>query len=117
MSKFFTYDDRLEIQKGLKENESFKSIAKRLGKSPSTISREVRNYLSEVATGHPGFPFNACKNRFDCRVKKYVEEIVPEHLPSTVNCAETATCTVLISLKKSVRQDFVYHMYVMAVRR
>ena len=70
MSKFFTYDDRLEIQKGLKENESFKSIAKRLGKSPSTISREVRNYLSEVATGHPGFPFNACKNRFDCRVKK-----------------------------------------------
>ncbi len=70
MSKFFTYEDRLEIQKGLKDNESFKSIAKRLGKSPSTISREVRNYLSEVATGHPGFPFNACRNRFSCRLKK-----------------------------------------------
>lgn len=69
MSKFFAYDDRLEIQKGLKESESFKSIARRLGKDPTTISREVRKHLSEVATGYPGFPFNACKNRLNCRKK------------------------------------------------
>ena len=67
MSNFFTYDDRLIIQKELKEHSSFKAIAKQLGKSPSTISREVRKYLSVVATGHPGFPYNACKNRSSCK--------------------------------------------------
>jgi len=69
MSTFFTYEERLTLQKHLKESQSFKEIARNLGKNPSTISREVRKYLSEVATGHPGFPYNACKNRFNCRKK------------------------------------------------
>ena len=70
MSKFLTYEDRLVFQRELKENTSFKAIAKQLGKSPSTISKEVKKYLSEVATGHPGFPYNACKNRFNCKIKR-----------------------------------------------
>lgn len=70
MSKFFTYEERLELQKNLKESLSFKEISRRLDKNPTTISREVRKYCSEVATGYPGFPFNACKNRFNCRMKK-----------------------------------------------
>lgn len=70
MSKFFTYEERLELQKFLKESLSFKEISRRLDKNPTTISREVRKYSSEVATGYPGFPFNACKNRFHCRNKK-----------------------------------------------
>ena len=69
MSTFFTYEERLTLQKYLKESKSFKEIARSLGKNPSTISREVRKYLSEVATGYPGFPYNACKNRFNCRKK------------------------------------------------
>jgi len=69
MSKFFTYEERLELQKYLKESLSFKEISRRLGKSPTTISREVRKYSSVIATGYPGFPFNACKNRFHCRNK------------------------------------------------
>ena len=70
MSTFFTYEERLELQKYLKESLSFKEISRRLNKNSTTISREVRKYCSEVATGYPGFPFNACKNRFNCRVKK-----------------------------------------------
>jgi IS30 family transposase len=70
MSKFFTYEERLELQKYLKESLSFKEISRRLDKSPTTISREVRKNSSEIATGYPGFPFNACKNRFNCRIKK-----------------------------------------------
>lgn len=70
MSKFFTYEERLELQKYLKESLSFKEISRRLDKNPTTISREVRKYSSEIATGYPGFPFNACKNRFNCRFKK-----------------------------------------------
>jgi len=69
MSTFFTYEERLEIQKFLKESLSFKEISRRLGKNPTTISREIRKNSSEVATGYPGFPYNACKNRFNCRYK------------------------------------------------
>ena len=53
MSKFFTYEDRLEVQKYLKESLSMKAIARELGKDPTTISREIKKYSSEVATGHP----------------------------------------------------------------
>ena len=81
MSKFFTYEERLELQKFLKESLSFKEISRRLDKNPTTISREVRKYTSEVATGYPGYPFNACKNRFNCRVKDVCEK----------NCTRKAT--------------------------
>ncbi|HYF83897.1 MAG TPA: IS30 family transposase [Clostridia bacterium] len=69
MSKFFTYEERLELQKFLKECLSFKEISRRLDKNPTTISRELQNHYSEVATGYPGYPYNACKNRFTCRKK------------------------------------------------
>ena len=69
MSKFFTYEERLDLQKFLKDSFSFKEISRRLDKNPTTISREVRKYSSEVATGYPGYPFNSCKNRFNCRKK------------------------------------------------
>ena len=69
MCKFFTYEERLNLQKYLKESFSFKEIGRRLGKDPTTISREVRKYLSEIATGYPGFPYNACRSRFNCRKK------------------------------------------------
>lgn len=69
MSKFFTYEERLTLQKYLKDNLSFKEIARRLDKNPTTISREVRNHFSTVATGSPGFSYNACRSRFNCRNK------------------------------------------------
>ncbi len=69
MSKFFTYEDRLNLQKGLKESLSIKAIAVSLEKNPTTVSREIKKYSSEIATGYPGFPFNECKNRFRCRAK------------------------------------------------
>lgn len=70
MSKFFTYEDRLSLQKYLKDSLSFKEIAHRMDKNPTTISRKVRKYSSPVATGYPGFPFNAYKSRYACRKKK-----------------------------------------------
>ena len=44
MSHYTTFEERLEIENGLRENLSFGEIAKRLGKNRSTISREVRKY-------------------------------------------------------------------------
>ena len=69
MANFFTYEERLTLQKLLKEGLSFKKIASQLHKDPSTISREVRKYAVEIATGKPGYSFNACKNRFSCKIK------------------------------------------------
>ena len=69
MANFFTYEERLTLQKLLKEGLSFKKIAAQLHKDPSTISREVRKYAVEIATGKPGYSFNTCKNRMTCRIK------------------------------------------------
>ena len=69
MANFFTYEERLTLQKLLKEGLSFKKIAAQLHKDPSTISREVRKYAVEIATGKPGYSFNACKNRMTCKIK------------------------------------------------
>lgn len=35
MSKYFSYEERLDLQKYLKEGLSFKEISRRLGKDPS----------------------------------------------------------------------------------
>jgi hypothetical protein len=70
MPKFFTYEQRLDLQKDLKDGLSMKVIGCQLEKDPTTISGEIRNNSSEVATGYSGFPFNECKNRMNCSKKK-----------------------------------------------
>ena len=69
MSNFFTYAERISLQKFLGEGLTFKEIARTLGKDPSTISREVRKHMSQVATGRPGYPYNPCRHRKNCRAK------------------------------------------------
>lgn len=46
-----------------------KAIAIYLEKNPATVSGEVKKYSSEVATDYSGYPFNECRNRFNCRNK------------------------------------------------
>ena len=41
-NKHMTLDDRIEIQECLTKGMTFKDIAKRIGKSPTTVSREVK---------------------------------------------------------------------------
>ena len=99
-----------------KDSLSFKEIARRMDKNPTTISREVRNYSSLIATGYPGFPYNACKNRFDCRKKKSVEKSVHGNQISTVSSVNPAIPTVQTFWKKSAWRDFGCPMSVMAVK-
>ncbi len=44
-NKHMTLEDRIEIQECLAKGMTFKSIAKRIGKSPTTVSREVKAHL------------------------------------------------------------------------
>ena len=47
--------EREEISRGLSRDESLRSIAHRLGRSPSTVSREVKNqWGSPEVSGHRG---------------------------------------------------------------
>ena len=94
MSKFFTYEDRHSLQKYLKASLSFKEIARRIDKNPTTISREVCNYSSLIATGYPGFTFNACKSRFDCRKKKVCGKECTRKSDSIVSFANPVIQTV-----------------------
>lgn len=43
--KHMTLDDRIEIQECLNKGMTFKDIAKRIGKDPTTISKEVKKHL------------------------------------------------------------------------
>lgn len=70
MAKFLGYEDRQEIQNGLKEHLTFTEIGKRLGRDRTTITKEVRNYSVEQDTGYSVFPHNTCKYRKGCRRKK-----------------------------------------------
>jgi len=51
-NKHMTLDDRIEIQECLSKGMTFKAIGKRIGKSPTTISREVKTHLKAHINGY-----------------------------------------------------------------
>ena len=69
MSKFLTFEDRLIIEKGLRENQSFGAIAKLIGKDRTTIAKEVKKYAFDQKTGYSSYPYNACIHRVSCKEK------------------------------------------------
>ena len=64
-SKHLSYDDRLTIEKGLKEGCSFREIASRTGKSLSTVSREIKLHRYPKERNMFNNP-NICRHRRDC---------------------------------------------------
>lgn len=63
-NKHLTIQDRIEIQKGIENNDSFASIARSIGVSTSTISREVRQNRELFIP--KGAKFNTCIHKRDC---------------------------------------------------
>mgnify|MGYP002626612800 CR=1 FL=1 len=64
-SKHLSYDDRLTIEKGLKEGCNFREIASRTGKSLSTVSREIKLHRYPKERNMFNNP-NICRHRRDC---------------------------------------------------
>lgn len=85
MSRFITFEDRLEIEVCLKENKGFTDIGKKLSKDRTTISKEIRKYSKVKEAGSPNYPANSCKLRKNCRRKKVCGKVACKH-PQTVNC-------------------------------
>ena len=50
--KHLTLDDRIEIQECLNKGVSFKAIARRIGKDPTTVSKEVKKHIHINETPH-----------------------------------------------------------------
>ena len=49
MSKHLSLDERMDIEKYLTQNKSFKEIGKLVNKNCTTISREIKNhYVTKI---------------------------------------------------------------------
>ena len=85
-NKHMTLDDRIEIQECLAKGISFKNIGKRIGKSATTVSREVKLHLQVHSNGYTRseevcplllkapFVCNGCnkKSRSSCPFKRQI---------------------------------------------
>lgn len=65
-----SFDERLEIEKGLKNNLSFKQIGKNINKDCTTISKEIRNHVSYKNIGAVGRSFQDCIHRKNCEFRE-----------------------------------------------
>ena len=120
----------------LNEQESFKAIARALGRDPSTISKEVRRHLRFVQKGGYGRPFNDCIKRKECLIiglcgkekcekdscknckhgctphcPDYIKEVCPRLLrpPYVCNgCEKDTSCTLE---RRAYRPVFAQHEY------
>lgn len=67
MSRHLTLSDRESIAASLNQRVSFNRIAECMGRSSSTISREVRKHRTFVDKGAPYRPINRCTKRYECK--------------------------------------------------
>lgn len=98
MSKFLNYEDRLLIEKGLNNQDSFGDIGKSVGKDRTTIAKEVKKYAYEQKTGYSNYPYNPCKHRKTCTYKKLCQNKCDA--TSKYKCSLCIKCT-------SVCPDFI----------
>lgn len=69
-NKHLSFDDRLEIESGLKTRKTFKEIGNIVGKDCTTISKEIRNHLIVKDISSVGRKFNNCVNRKNCEFRQ-----------------------------------------------
>ena len=67
--KHLSLEERKAIEYGLGQSFSFKRIAKSIGRSATTVTREVTKNSFARQSGAFGSPFNNCANRFGCTVQ------------------------------------------------
>ena len=120
-NKHLSFEDRLNIEKGLMERKSFKEIAKSIDKNCTTVSREIKNHYVTVNTGAIGRTFNNCLLRKNCPNRgkncsiKYCSEFKEETCnkllkpPYVCNgCKYKSSCTLV---KKIYRSEYAQNEY------
>ena len=65
--KHLTWEERQEIQRGLREHRTFAEIAMMIGCSADTISKEIRKHRYHKVQDSKRYVPNRCKHRESCR--------------------------------------------------
>lgn len=73
--KHLTLSQRLEIEKALLVGESFATIARKLDKDPSTISKEIRKHSRVKERKNPDFAPIPCNNRKGCKIRYLCDDL------------------------------------------
>ena len=103
-NKHLTDEERLQIENLLKQRYSIKSIADRLGKSTSTISREVRKRAQESEKFAAHYPHNRCIKRRECHRCQLCED--------KPNCTRRcALCNRCNNICPSYEEDVCLKLY------
>jgi IS30 family transposase len=89
--KHFSLEERTVIQSELNSSKSFKAIAEQLGKSTSSISREIRRHIEQKESGSYGRHFNDCVNRFSCSLENVCQGAFPCSRKLCRNCKKCKT--------------------------
>ena len=84
--KHFSLEERSVIQDELSSGKSLKAIAEQLGKSPSSISREIRRHIKQKESGSYGRQFNDCVNRLSCSLENVCQGAFPCSRKLCRNC-------------------------------
>lgn len=66
--KHLTFEQRVDIEKGLTENKNFAEIARIIGKDPSTVSKEVRLHAHTKERPDAGYTNPPCIHRKTCKI-------------------------------------------------
>lgn len=67
--KHLTLSQRIDIEQALLNGENFASIARKLDKDPSTISKEIRKHSKIKEPKNKDFAPIPCSNRKGCKIK------------------------------------------------
>lgn len=96
--------ERLQIEQWLKDRISIKQIALKLGKSTSTVSREIRSRAAASDKWAPYRIHNRCVNRNSCQ-RHYLCADKP-------NCTRRcSTCNLCNELCTDYQEQFCYKLY------
>ena len=66
--KHLTFEQRVDIEKGLTENKNFAEIGRMIGKAPSTVSKEVRLHAHTKERPDAGYTNSPCIHRKTCKI-------------------------------------------------
>ena len=66
--KHLTFEQRVDIEKGLTENKNFAEIGRMIGKAPSTVSKEVRLHAHTKERPEAGYTNSPCIHRKTCKI-------------------------------------------------
>ena len=90
--KHLTLTQRIEIEKSLLAGDSFAAIARKIGKDPSTVSKEIRRHSKIKERKNVDFAPIPCSNRQDCKIKYLCEDncenLCPQCTKSGIRCID-----------------------------